>query len=223
MSSQPSRSYNSRPTDMSQAPPIAEIVLFISTTSRVSVECANVVSQNNLPVKIVRLDSAEIRKLVNSGTVRITVVPTLMVTFEDGTVEMFQGQDKVMGSLSSIFSQRSQPQQEEDLPPAPILQDPELEEEPNLYGGTSAPSPIKKGKKKGGKKKGKKRIDDEEYRGQEEDDTVILDTSEKHVLSQETEDWLSPQKAHGIRPSNNTQVRALAEKMKGEASKHFQT
>lgn len=192
---------------MSSGGKIAEMVLFVSTPSQASMECGGIIQQQGLPVKIVRLDSAEIRKRVwESGTLAVRNVPALLITTEDGGIEMFEGRDKVMGMIARIFSPANggapplaATAEPSVLPEAPMLEG----EEPsgtNLYGGETGEAPVHQ-----------RRV---RFEGEEEEG------DSKQRMSQATEEWLSPSRV--TKPGNHD-IQAIARKMKADANKVFQT
>lgn len=177
-------------------------------------ECAGIIQQQGLPVKVVRLDSAEIRKRVwESGTLSIRNVPALLITTEDGGVEVFEGRDRVMGMISRIFAHAAgastggatgvgaTPASDvSTLPEAPML-DGEEPSETNLYGGESGEVTTPQRHV---------RFEGDEAEG----------GNGKQRMSQETESWLSPSRV--ARPGNSD-IKAIALKMKADANKVFQT
>ena len=69
-----------------------------------------------MPVHVIKLDSAGVRERVRNGKYfQITNVPTLLVTYTDGNLQLFQGQAKIMEWLNKVLVQRNQPQ----APPVP--------------------------------------------------------------------------------------------------------
>lgn len=92
---------------------ISQVVLFTSTTSQKSIPCRQFIHQYQLPIQEVRLDTEESRKTASEGQyVQITSVPSLMVTYTDGNMQLFVGTDKIMAWMRSAvmsMQQRSSP------------------------------------------------------------------------------------------------------------------
>ncbi len=76
---------------------IEEVILFCSSVSQACIPVIQVIQQYQLPVKIVRLDSAASRQAAQNGPYfQIKVVPTLVVTYRDGNLQLFVGQPKTL-------------------------------------------------------------------------------------------------------------------------------
>lgn len=88
---------------------IAEVVLFISSSSKHCAKPFQYVQQTQLPIIPVRLDTPEIRqKVMNSRNLPIRNVPTLLIRYSDGSVQQFVGEDKTMMKLNELYHQRSE-------------------------------------------------------------------------------------------------------------------
>ena len=108
-------------------PSIIQAILFISSESKNSIGCLDVIRQARLPIDIVRLDDAKSRaKALNGSHFTITHVPTLVLILEGGSVNLFVGKDKIMGILATLMRP---PQPPPNLPshtsPIVIDDDPE--------------------------------------------------------------------------------------------------
>jgi len=107
---------------------IAEAILFVTSTSRASVPCLQFIAQYKLPVIPVRLDTPEAReKAANGKYFQITVVPTLVITYVDGNIQLFVGTEKIIQWMKSALSRPQVPQRviesdsdNEDETPVPM-------------------------------------------------------------------------------------------------------
>ena len=94
---------------------VSDVILFISTTSRVCGPVVQFIHQNQIPAKIVRLDTDEDRKNAANGKYfQIQNVPTLLVMYTDDNIQLFAGQEKVIAWFQQIIQKRHQ---EESTPP----------------------------------------------------------------------------------------------------------
>ncbi|HMP28229.1 MAG TPA: hypothetical protein PKD85_01430 [Saprospiraceae bacterium] len=77
---------------------IAKLLLFVSTASKSSIDCVQFLQQNRIPnVSIVRLDTEEAREQAANGPMfQITVVPSLVVLYEDQNLQIFVGLQKII-------------------------------------------------------------------------------------------------------------------------------
>lgn len=81
---------------------ISDIILFISTSSANCVPALKISRNNNLPIRVIRLDTKEARDRVKRGKYfKIQYVPTLLITYLDGNLQLFEG-IKATQMLSSI-------------------------------------------------------------------------------------------------------------------------
>ena len=84
---------------------IEEVILFCSSVSQACIPVIQVIQQFQLPVKIVRLDSTASREAAQNGPYfQIKVVPTLVVTYRDGNLQLFVGQPKTIEWLKMVAS-----------------------------------------------------------------------------------------------------------------------
>jgi len=73
-----------------------DIILFVSKFSNKCKPCLEFSQQSGLPVKTVWVDSPHIRKKLSSGEIKITTVPSLMIIFNDGNLQIFKGMEKIV-------------------------------------------------------------------------------------------------------------------------------
>lgn len=93
-----------------------EMTLFVSTASRASEVClrkmVNVI--NKLPITIVRLDTSESRQIAMNGTnFQIRVVPSMVVIYNDGNLQLFVGIDKILKMVSGMIRAMNMPKKQE--------------------------------------------------------------------------------------------------------------
>lgn len=95
---------------------ISEVLLFIATNSRICMSCMEFIRRYNLPIEVVRLDSEESRTAAANGTYfQVTVVPTMVVIYEDGNTQLFIGAPKITQWLTMLISNsNSKPEQEKE-------------------------------------------------------------------------------------------------------------
>ena len=90
---------------------IDEVILFCSSVSQACGPVIQVIQQYQLPVKIVRLDTAAFREAAQNGPYfQIKVVPTLVVTHRDGNLRLFAGQPKVLEWLKMVVNPPGAPE-----------------------------------------------------------------------------------------------------------------
>jgi len=125
---------------------IHDLVLFVSSTSVVCAPVVYYVRDNNLPVRLVRLDTPTDRELAATGnrSFQIHTVPTLLVTYTTGDLRLFVGHDKIMQWLSQILT--AQPKTSQSS----------LEDETILISDEEKPPKHKKKPKKSKEKSQKK-------------------------------------------------------------------
>ena len=157
--------------------------------SRACVPCIQFIQQYNIPVKIVRLDTVETRKAALNGKhFQIKNVPTLLVSYQDGNLQFFAGQEKVIMWLQKSI-QPPQEQTHTEIQSTDLdldLQDSSDEEsspqkkkhkkkkEKNLYGGSRhKKSKSKKRRPKSPPKPILKEYSEEEYSDEEYEDVPI--------------------------------------------------
>ena len=103
---------------------IADIVLFWSEFSKESLICVKFVSSYKLPVEMVKLDTAEAREnAMNGELVKISTVPSLLVSYISGEVNVYEGRPKIIAWFQAMIARskdRSNPQNN----PRPQVQSP---------------------------------------------------------------------------------------------------
>lgn len=80
---------------------IDRIILFISTFSKACQPCVQYIRERKLRIDIVRLDTTESRAMVKG---KINHVPTMMITYGDGSAQLFINSDKIIHTLKTLFS-----------------------------------------------------------------------------------------------------------------------
>ena len=112
---------------------IVDVVLFISKVSKECMPCVNFIGQNRIPVSIVKLDTESSRLAAQTNkNFQITGVPTLLVVFDNGKVQLFTGRDSIIPWLNNTIKnsqqnnnpQQDYPQQQQDHPQEPQQQEP---------------------------------------------------------------------------------------------------
>lgn len=89
---------------------ISDVILFVSSTSSACVPCMQFVSQSGMPVRMVRLDTAETRNAVKmGGYFQIQSVPSLAVMYSGRDMQMFVGQEKIIGWLQQMAAKMNSP------------------------------------------------------------------------------------------------------------------
>jgi len=145
---------------------IDEVILFCSSVSQACIPVIQMIQQYQLPVKLVRLDTASFREAAKNGPYfQIKNVPTLIVTYRDGNLRQFVGQPKTLEWLRMVVSPPGPPV-DAPGPPAGVPEPPEMQPVPSKrIKGTKVSPPsysseeeefILPKKKKGNKKRGKK-------------------------------------------------------------------
>lgn len=86
---------------------IHDVVLFVSSMSQVCISPVQFIKQHNLPVRLVRLDTPGDRQAAQNGKYfQIHAVPTLLVTYSDGNIQLFAGQEKILLWLQQALASR---------------------------------------------------------------------------------------------------------------------
>jgi hypothetical protein len=89
---------------------IKDIILFCSTTSQASIPCLKFIQQHRLPVKVVRLDTQELRDRASRGKYfQVVTVPNLVVLYNDNNLQQFVGRDKIIRWFTNIIQQNNRP------------------------------------------------------------------------------------------------------------------
>lgn len=137
------------------------IILFWSQFSKNCQEPIKFILSLKLPIKLINLDDPEIREQALNGGDKISVksVPSLLVEFIDGTINMYNGKDKIMAWLKAMMERKQQSSQRIDqrhgVPHKQFIPDEKLlYPQPQVYDDVHKP-PVKvekvKKKKKGHK------------------------------------------------------------------------
>jgi hypothetical protein len=85
---------------------IQDVILFISSTSESCKPSIRFIDQNEIPVKIIRLDTLKDRQnAINGKYFQVHNVPTLLVMYTDDNIQLFVGSEKIILWLTQI-SQR---------------------------------------------------------------------------------------------------------------------
>jgi len=128
---------------------IADVVLFYSKFSEASKPCVNIVVTMKLPIRMVPLDTEfERERAANGKIIQVRNVPSLVVSYTDGNVQMYVGSPKIIAWLESIFQKKpnSPPKADHSTVDNTLLSEESSEEKP----------PKSKKSKEKSKKKSKK-------------------------------------------------------------------
>lgn len=131
---------------------LSELVLFYSSASKASRPCYDIVTQTPLreSVKLVCLDSVEARRAAKEGKhFQIVNVPTLVLTFADGNLQLLVGSEKVMFFFKRLLTQRTEENQPQEEP----SDEEETPTEDRPRGGKKKKAKAKKTKKNRHKEK----------------------------------------------------------------------
>jgi len=175
---------------------IRDVLLFVSTVDPDSIPCTTFVSKNKIPLKVVRLDTEESREQARNGKqFQITVVPTLVIIFSDGTFQFFIKSQKIISKLIELLTapqRQSPPPQSQPHTKKPTVVESSGEDEGSEEEQSEELEPVKKAppkkqlKKKPAAKKPRKKIiveDDETIpqadSGQQSPDIVFIDDGKR--------------------------------------------
>ena len=87
---------------------INEVVLFSSKYSQPCSTCESFIQQRKFPIEIIRLDTHTDREIaINSATIPIRNVPSLIVSYGTGDVQVFVGEQKIVGWLTALVNNRN--------------------------------------------------------------------------------------------------------------------
>lgn len=93
---------------------VEQAVLFVSSASKFCQEPLRYAKGSQLPIDIVRLDTKKARERAQRGKyVQINVVPSLMVIFTDGNLQLFTGSEKIVKWIKQAVEFTSQPPPQE--------------------------------------------------------------------------------------------------------------
>lgn len=80
------------------------VVIFVSTASRECGVSLKYIKENSIKAQVVRLDTREARdRAANGKYFQVKMVPTMIVNYEDGNMEIFIGNNKIIPVLNAIF------------------------------------------------------------------------------------------------------------------------
>ena len=83
---------------------ISNAVLFFSRFSNESKICVTRIREYNLPIQLISLDNPKLRELVKRGKMfQITSVPTLLIEYISGDVQLFTGRPKILQWASNLI------------------------------------------------------------------------------------------------------------------------
>lgn len=117
---------------------ITEAILFIASNSNACMPCIQFVSKQRIPMQLVRLDTEASRRAAANGKFfQITTVPTMVIMYEDGNVQLFLGTPKIIQWLTAMIKSASQKSNENS-----DIAIREEERPQNMYGPISAEYPI---------------------------------------------------------------------------------
>lgn len=87
-----------------------EAYLFVSSSSKACAALAPVVSSSLVPLKIIRLDSKDVREVAMSGKFfSIDSVPSLVIVHTDGNVQLLKGATKASQWVSAMNARLTPP------------------------------------------------------------------------------------------------------------------
>lgn len=90
---------------------ILDVVLFYSKFSLECKDCVNFVTNAKLPVILIALDTKESRDYASNGTlIQIKKVPSMIVSYSDGNIQLYVGKQKITGWLLAITQRSTQTQ-----------------------------------------------------------------------------------------------------------------
>ena len=163
---------------------VSNVYLFCSSTSPACVPCSQFVQTHRLPVETIRLETKHDRnRVMNGKNFQIKSVPSLMVLYDDGDMQLFVGQKKIISWMNRAIQPQEQPQEQIHEQPVPDFSDSEEEYVPE--------------KKKKKKKKAKKHV--ETSKGLYGDTRIVPEEEEEIILIGEDEsDRPSPPSTKGL-------------------------
>ena len=90
---------------------IHDLVLFVSSTSKICAPVVYFIRNNGLPVRLVRLDTQSDRELAATGNkaFQIHTVPTLLATYSNGELGLYVGQEKIIEWLKNLIKPMNEP------------------------------------------------------------------------------------------------------------------
>lgn len=86
-----------------------ESALFVSRHSKVAMACLDLCENSNLRVKPIFVDNKHVRAhLLKNSKIKITKVPTLLLIFPDGQVQLYEGFPKISQWIKSVTEHQVQ-------------------------------------------------------------------------------------------------------------------
>jgi len=96
---------------------LSSVVLFVASLSKTCGVTVKYAMQHSIPVQIVKLDTTEARnRAANGRYFQVKMVPTMIVNYDDGNMEVFIGNDKILPVLSSLSRIKTQKANESMTP-----------------------------------------------------------------------------------------------------------
>lgn len=93
---------------------VSKFILFCTSNSIPSLQTIKYIQSQNLPAQYVRLDTKEARKLAENGKYfKIQYVPTLLVLYDDGNLQLFEGKPKILQFFHSYIQSKRMEQAQE--------------------------------------------------------------------------------------------------------------
>ena len=86
---------------------LEDIVLFYSHNSKFCIPCLKFLYHNRLDLTPICVDNQNIRDIVIKGgkTFRIQHVPTLLISYTDGSTKLYVGTDKILAVFTAFLKQ----------------------------------------------------------------------------------------------------------------------
>lgn len=190
---------------------INNVILFICSNSNASVEPLNLIKYYQIPIQIVKLDTQKARNKVKKGKFfQITSVPSLVVLYQDGTLQMFIGKEKIINWIQQLIDAKSKPS-------TPVYE--QNEEMETTLDNDYIPKKHKRSKRsKRSKKRKPRKPKNLEYSSSEEeedDDYIVVETYDNNDIN--TDPYNSNLSVH--QPPNKAKdkmvdIKQIAEQMK---------
>lgn len=96
---------------------MTQFILFVSSASQSSMQCLHMMRSANIAVQAVRLDTKEARDKAKSGKYfQITNVPSLLIIYEDGNMQLFVSFQKISQIVSNMRREEPPPEEEPHVP-----------------------------------------------------------------------------------------------------------
>ncbi len=123
---------------------ISEAILFVASNSVESGKCLQFITQQRIPMNVVRLDTAEARRTAANGKFfQIVNVPTMVIVYEDGNTQLFLGTPKIVQWINAARTSATKRQSDPRT---------NIPSQPNMYGPISTlyPTPRRSNGDRGG-------------------------------------------------------------------------